>query len=313
MSTNKMFIWVEKYRPANLEDVILPKETKRILRGFISQGNIPHLLFSGSPGIGKTTVAYALANELHADLLFINGSKDNGIDVLRTQIEQFSSAVSMTGAKKIVFIDEAENLNPLSTQPALRAFIEQFSDNVSFIFTCNYRNKLLEPLRSRLTEVEFRVGAEESVELMKDIFRRACNILDAESVRFSKATVANLVKQTFPDMRRLLNTLQINSIGGVLAESAAVDVGAIDALIDALKGKRFHDMRRWVVENSGYDFDRLCDDLYAKMETDAKPESLPQALLILADYQYKAAFVANRVINTAAMLTELMGSVEWEK
>lgn len=307
-------LWVEKYRPKNMDDVVMPSVTKQMIGDFLAKGNIPHFIFSGDAGVGKTTTAYAIAATLNADVLFINASLENGIDILRTKVDQFASTVSLTGAKKIVVLDEADNLSQ-SFQPALRGFMEQYSDNVRFILTCNYKNKIIPAIQSRCTLVDFKIDKTEKTSLQKTMFLRCSNILDTEGIDYDKKTVVEIVKKKFPDFRKVIGTLQELSVSGTLDSSNMIDNSAnIDVLIEILRQKQFSDMRQWVSNNVSYSETgtvSIIDQLYERFDDVLESNSIPQAILILADYSYKSSFVINQQINMAAMLTELMGSVKF--
>lgn len=316
MNAHKM-LWVEKYRPKTIDDVVLPESIKTSIKNDIASGNIPHYFFYGSSGIGKTTLAYAIANEINADVLFINGSLENGIDILRDKISQFASTVSMTGDKKIVLIDEADNLRADSFQPGMRAFMEQFSDNVRFILTANYKNKIIPAIQSRCTPVQFKIAKTDKASLSKQMYTNCTNILKAEGVTYDNKTIAKLVQTNFPDFRQVLMSLQTLSAAGHIDDSMIISNGIsdLDSLVDILRDKKFNDMREWVSENIAYsetDVVVLLDKLYDAMDEKVMNESMPSLILILADYSYKSAFVVNQQINMAAMFTEIMSTVEWK-
>jgi DNA polymerase III delta prime subunit len=265
-------------------------------------------LFCGGAGVGKTTVAKALCNEIGAEYLFINGSEESGIDVLRTKIKGFASSVSLTDAKKVIILDEADYLNPNSTQPALRAFIEEFSNNCRFIFTCNYKNRIIDPLHSRCSVIDFKIENNEKQAIAASFFKRASNILSQENIEFDQKVVAELITKYFPDYRRILNELQRYSVSGRIDSAILLNVTeeSFKELIKNMKDKNFTEVRKWVAKNSDSDsiniFRQLYDSAFTVMET----ASIPQLVLILADYQYKAAFVADHELNLMAALTEVM-------
>ena len=312
MSMSKEFLWTEKYRPQKVSDCVLPEELKNTFSQFVASGNVPNLLLSGGPGIGKTTVAQAMLNELGADHLMINGSMKGNIDTLRNEIMSYASAYSLTGGRKYVILDEADYLNANSTQPALRNFMEEFSVNCGFILTCNYLNRIIEPLHSRCSTIDFNVKnftGKQAAQFMK----RIEYILKEENIEYEKLVIAELIKKHFPDFRKVLNEMQR------YASSGKIDAGIlakfsnanIDMLIDALKSKKFTDVRKWVAENMDMDFTTIVRTLYDGAYKTIDKQSIPQLVIILAEYQYKDAFVADKEINTMAMMTEIMGNVEF--
>jgi DNA polymerase III delta prime subunit len=308
------YLWVEKYRPRTINDAVLPSSLKKTFNEIISKGELPNMMFSGTAGIGKTTVAKALCNELDADFIVINGSEEGNIDTLRGKIKQFASTVSLSGGKKVVIIDEADYLNPQSTQPALRGFIEEFSNNCRFIFTCNFKNRIIEPLHSRCSVYEFAIPTKEKAKLASDFFKRLKVILDGEGVTYDDNTLAAILGKYFPDWRRVLNECQRYSIGGTIDAgilSTSTDTN-IKTLMNSLKEKDFKTMRKWVADNIDIEPAAIFRKIYDSMSQYIKPQSTPQAVLIIADYQYKNAFVADHEINVVACMTELMASVEFE-
>jgi len=312
---NKDFLWVEKYRPKKIDECILPDSLKDTFREFLSNGDMPNLLLSGSAGTGKTTVAKALCEELGYTTLVINGSLDRNIDTLRNDISTFASTVSFDGGKKCVILDEADYLNPQSFQPALRGFIEHFSKNVRFILTCNFKDKIIEPIHSRTTYIDFRIGNRELPGLMGDFMNRTINILGEEGVTIeSKPALAELIKRHFPDMRRTLNELQRYCAGGTVDTGILARVGQadLDSLMTKLKDKNFSGMRQWVVDNIDTDPIAIYRQMYDQMHQYLQPQSIPQVVLLIADYQYKQAFVQDAEINLVAFLTEVMVEVEWK-
>jgi len=312
MSTD--FLWVEEYRPKTVDDCILPQSLKTLFKSFIDKGELSNLLFSGTPGIGKTTVAKALCDQLNCDWIMINGSEEGGIDVLRNKIKNFASTVSLSGGKKVVILDEADYLNPQSTQPALRGFIEEFHKNCRFILTCNFKNRIIEPLHSRFSNIEFRINPKDKPKLASQLFTRATHILKEQNVDFEEKVLAELIKKHFPDFRKLINELQRYSISGTIDAGILVNVSDenLKTLVTHLKGKEFSDMRKWVVNNLDNDPVKIFRKIYDSMYDSLEPETIPHAVLIIADYQYKSAFVADQEINLVACLTELMSQVKFK-
>jgi len=306
------FLWVERYRPRKLSDCILPSDQKKIFEEMISKGEIQNMLLCGSAGVGKTTVARALCEELETDYIVINGSEESGIDVLRTKIKQFASTVSFSGKTKVVILDEADYLNPNSTQPALRAFIEEFSANCRFIFTCNFKNRIIPPLHSRCTVIEFKLPKEDKPKIAAKFFKRATEILSLENVTFDPKVLAKVIEKHFPDYRRILNELQRYSVSGKIDEGILVNMGEVNLseLLTYLKDKDWKKMRGWVVNNIDNDPATIIRKVYDTL-TDHVVQ-VPQLVLILADYQYKSAFCADQEINLVACLTEIMASVEFK-
>jgi DNA polymerase III delta prime subunit len=306
-------LWTEKYRPQTIEDCILPKRLKEVFQQYASQKQIPNLLLTGSAGVGKTTVAKALCQEAGCDYLVINGSDESGIDTFRVKIKNYASSMSFTGGRKVIIIDEADYLNPNSTQPALRNAIEEFASNCSFIFTCNYKNRIIEPLHSRCAVIEFGLKNGEKMKMATEFLKRTESILQNEKVEFDKKVVAELVTKHFPDFRRVINELQrYSQLGkidvGVLAQVADV---SITEIVKYIKDKDFGAVRKWVATNeidSTTFFRKLYDNLYDFL----KPHSIPQVILILADYQYKQAFVVDQEINIVACLIQIMAEGDFK-
>ncbi len=306
-------LWVEKYRPRTVADCILPQELKKAFQGFVDSGTIPNLLLTGTQGTGKTTVARAMCEQLGCDYIIINGSMNGGIDTLRNEIQQFASTMSFSGGRKMVILDEADYLNAQSTQPALRNFMEEFSRNCGFILTCNFKSRIIEPLHSRCSIVEFKIPPKEKPVLAGEFYKRILNILGTEGVEYNKNVVGELITRHFPDWRRIINELQRYSVSGKIDSGILVNLSDehFTQLITILKDRRFNDMRKWVAESSDIDSSVLFRKIYDALNTIAKPVSIPQAILILADYQYKAAFVADQEINLVACLSQLMAEVEY--
>jgi len=304
------FIWVEKYRPRKIDDCILPESQKEYFKQMVAKGEIQNMLLCGTAGTGKTTVARALCEELQTDYMIINGSEESGIDVLRTKIKQFASTVSFTGNTKVVILDEADYLNPNSTQPALRGFIEEFASNCRFILTCNFKNRIIPPLHSRCAVIEFKIPSAEKQKIASQFFNRVINILVNENIEFDKKVIAKVVEKHFPDFRRTLNELQRYSQSGFIDEGMLVNISEANMkdLVDAIKGKDWKKMRGWVVNN----LDNDPVSLFRKIYDTFVPltNQVPQLVLTIADYQYKSAFVADQEINLVACLTEIMASVE---
>ena len=302
------FLWVEKYRPKTIEECVLPDALKQTLSEFISKGDIPNLILSGGPGVGKTTAAKAMLDELGLTYMFVNGSEESGVDVLRTKIKNFASTVSLHGGRKYLILDEADYLNPQSTQPALRGFIEEFHKNCGFILTCNYKNRLIPPLHSRCSVVDFTIQKSEKKELAEQFFKRVMNVLVVEDVKFEPKAVAEVINKFFPDWRRVLNELQRYSVSGRIDAGILVDISEVNIkeLMQSMKQKEFTNVRKWIVNNIDNDptrlFRRLYDNLYDYMDG----SSIPHVVVILGEYQYKAAFVADQEINMLACLTEIM-------
>lgn len=308
------FLWVEKYRPSKIDECVLPTSLKKVFNEMVSTKQLPNMLFSGTAGVGKTTVAKALCNELELDYIIINGSEEGNIDTLRGKIKQFASSVSLQGGYKVVILDEADYLNPQSTQPALRGFIEEFSNNCRFIMTCNFKNRIIEPLHSRCSVYEFAIPNDQKPAIAGMFFKRLMDILTAENVAFDKAVLAQLVERYFPDWRRVLNECQRYSVSGSIDAGVLVNLGDnnVKSLMDKLKGKDFKGMRQWVVNNIDTEPQAIFRAVYDKMVDHVQPQSIPQVVLILADYQYKNAFVADHEMNVVACMTEIMAGAEWK-
>ena len=308
------FLWVEKYRPRTIADTILPNGLKQTFQKVTETGELPNMLFTGTAGLGKTTVARALCNELDLDYIVINGSEEGNIDTLRTKIKQFASTVSLQGGYKVVILDEADYLNPSSFQPALRGFIEEFSNNCRFILTCNFKNRIIEPLHSRCGLYEFNTSKKDMAQLAVQFMQRVSTILEKENIECDKKILADLIMKFAPDWRRILNELQRYSIG-----SSSIDSGILinisdknyDDLFDHLKNKDFKKMRAWVVNNIDTDASAIFRAIYDRMSDKIAAQSIPQLVLILADYQYKNAFVADHELNVVACLTEVMANVSF--
>lgn len=310
------FIWVEKYRPKTIEDCILPENIKKTFSDFLNKGEIPNMLLAGPPGVGKTTVAKALCNELGVDFYVINGSDEGRfLDTVRNNAKNFASTVSLSSdAKhKVIIIDEADNTTN-DVQLLLRAFIEEFAGNCRFIFTCNYKNKIVEPLHSRCAVVEFGIRGKEKTQLAGSFFKRLQNILDVEGVRYDPKVLAELINKHFPDWRRVLNECQRYSVGGEIDSGilASFSDVAVNDLIAHLKDKNFAEVRKWVVANLDNDSSVILRRIYDACYTCLSPQTIPAAVLIIAKYQYQIAFVADQEINLLAALTEIMCECEFQ-
>ena len=308
------FLWVEKYRPQTIEDVILPERLKKPFELIAESGKLPNMLFTGTAGTGKTTVAKALCKQLNLDYIIINASEDGNIDTLRTKIKQFASSVSLQGGYKVVILDEADYLNAQSTQPALRGFIEEFSKNCRFILTCNFKNRIIEPLHSRCSVYEFNSNKKELVTLAEFFMKRLINILNTEQVKYDDKSLVELIMKHAPDWRRIINELQKLSYGGIFSFSNSINVSSdvYSDLFVNLKDKDFKKMRSWVVNNIDVDAAAIFRGVYDRMADKVSSQSIPQLVLILADYQYKNAFAADHELNVVACLTEIMANVEFK-
>jgi len=306
-------LWVEKYRPAKVEDCILPDAIKSTFQEYVNRKEIPNLLLSGTAGVGKTTIAKALCEEVGCDYIVINGSDESGIDVLRNKIKNYASAVSLMGGRKVIIIDEADYLNPNSTQPALRGAIEEFSGNCSFIFTCNFKNRIIDPIHSRCSVIDFKINGSKP-KMAAQFFKRVEWILEQEKITYDKSVVAAVITKHFPDNRRVLNELQRYSVSGTIDKGILSNVADIqlDDLFKALKSKDFASTRKWVTSNLDNDPVKIYRKLYDGLYDVLTPNSVPQLVLILAKYQYQAAFVADHEINMVACLTEIMVDCEFK-
>ncbi len=308
-------LWVEKYRPRSVGDCILPQETHDLFMQMVERGEPQNLLLSGGAGCGKTSVARALCNDLDCDHIVVNCSEDGNIDTLRTRIRNFASTVSlMDGVRKVVILDEFDYSNAQSTQPALRGFIEEFANNCRFILTCNFKNRIIEPLHSRCTPIDFRIPTKEKAQLAVKFLKRAEEILGEEGVEYDQKVVAQLISKHFPDFRRTLNELQRYSVNGKIDVGILQTMGDVQvkSLMKSMKAKDFTAVRKWVVENLDNDQTRIYRSIYDSLYEYAEPASIPPAILILSDYQYKAAFAADAEINTTACLVQLMMEVKFK-
>ena len=310
----KEHLWVEKYRPTALQDIILPSQLKRDFKLILKQRELQNMLFTGTAGTGKTTVAKALCKTLNLDYIIINGSEESGIDTLRNKIKQFASSVSLEGGYKVVILDEADYLNPQSTQPALRGFIEEFSANCRFILTCNFKNRIIEPLHSRCSVVEFAIPKGQKQAMAAQTMERLSHILTNEGVSYEEPVLAELIMKYFPDIRRTINELQRYGVSGQIDSGILVSVNdiSVNSLMNHLKLKDFRKMRQWVADNIDIEPTAMFRKIYDNATEYVNPQSIPQLILILADYQYKDSFVADHELNMVACLTEIMAGVEFK-
>ena len=308
------FLWVEQYRPKDIGSCVLPNNLKDTLTEFVSEGNLPNLILSGGPGVGKTTAAKAMIEQIGATYMMINGSEESGIDVLRTKIKNFASTVSLEGGRKYIILDEADYLNPQSTQPALRGFIEEFHKNCGFILTCNYKNRIIKPLHSRCSTIDFSIPNSEKPTLAKQFMERIISILDENKVEYEKRVIAEVINNHFPDWRRVLNELQRYSVSGKIDAGILVNISEtnIKKLMGEMKKKEFTNVRKWVVDNLDNDPTRLFRQLYDNLYNYVDASSIPHVVVILGEYQYKSAFVADQEINLMACLTEIMGAAKFK-
>ena len=308
------FLWVEQYRPKDIGSCVLPNNLKDTLTEFVSEGNLPNLILSGGPGVGKTTAAKAMIEQIGATYMMINGSEESGIDVLRTKIKNFASTVSLEGGRKYIILDEADYLNPQSTQPALRGFMEEFHKNCGFILTCNYKNRIIKPLHSRCSTIDFSIPNSEKPTLAKQFMERIISILDENKVEYEKRVIAEVINNHFPDWRRVLNELQRYSVSGKIDAGILVNISEtnIKILMEEMKKKEFTNVRKWVVDNLDNDPTRLFRQLYDNLYNYVDASSIPHVVVILGEYQYKSAFVADQEINLMACLTEIMGAAKFK-
>lgn len=313
---SEQLLWVEKYRPRKISDCILPENIKTTFQEYVNRKEIPNLLLAGSAGVGKTTVAKALCEEVGCDYIVINGSDESGIDTFRNKIKNYASSMSLSGGRKVIIIDEADYLNPNSTQPALRGAMEEFAINCSFIFTCNFKNRIISPLHSRCTVIDFKLQNGQKAKMATQFFKRVENILKSEEVTYKKDVIASIITKYFPDNRRILNELQRYSSNedrvideGIIASASDAN---ISTLVKSLKDRNFTDVRRWIVNNIDNDAVSIMRSIYDGLYENLKPESIPPAILILSKYQYQSAFVADQEINLMACLTEFMVECEFK-
>lgn len=302
------FLWCERYRPQKVVDCILPDRLKKVFQDYVDKQSIPNLMLTGTAGVGKTTVALAMCDEIGLDYLYINASDERRLDDFRGKIKGFASTVSLIDKKKVIILDEADNIFG-DTQSALRAAIEQFSNNCTFILTCNFKSKLIEPIHSRCSVIDFGLKSDEKPKMAEAFFKRITDILKKENISYDKESLISIVKKYFPDYRRTLNELQRYSTSGTIDAGVAAQIGNIrnvSDLIQNLKDKDFNAMRKWVVVNSDIDTSTIYRKIYDSLNEYLKPEYTPQAIIILAKYQYQGAFVADPEINLVACLTEIM-------
>jgi len=314
MNDVDQILWVEKYRPKTIADCILPEQLKNTFQQYVDKKEIPNLIFAGSAGVGKTTVAKAMCDEIGADYIMINGSDESGIDTLRTKIKGFASTVSLIGGRKVIIIDEADYLNPNSTQPAFRGVIEEFASNCSFIFTCNYKNRIIQPIHSRCSVIDFKLQNGQRAKMATLLLKRVKEILKIEGVDFDEKVLAEVITKYFPDYRRVLNELQRYSVSGKIDVgilSTMTDV-KLNELVEGLRDKNFKEVRKWVGTNSDNDANKIFREIYDKMYDILKPETIPLAVVLIGKYQYQSAFVVDQEINLMAFLTEMMIECEFK-
>lgn len=307
-------LWCEKYRPHKIADTVLPQRLKKVFEEYVAKGSIPNLMFTGSAGVGKTTVARALCEEIGLDYIFINSSNERGIDTLRNKITNYASTMSLTGGRKVIILDEADYITP-DAQAALRGAMEEFSSNCTFILTCNFKAKLIDAIHSRCSIIDFTLTKDERAKMASAFHSRLTHILKQENIQYDGPVLIELVKKFFPDYRRTLNEIQRYAQFGKLDGSVfdqISDVRNLQTLMANLKDKDFGSMRKWVVLNSDIDPSTLYRTLYDNLASYLKPHSIPQAIVLLAKYQYQAAFVADQEINLVACLTEIMVDVEFQ-
>jgi len=310
----EQFLWVEKYRPKTVDEAVLPADIKAVFQQFVDQKQIPNLILSGSAGVGKTTIARAMLEQLDCDYIVINGSMNGNIDTLRNEILSFASTVSLMGGRKYVILDEADYLNANSTQPALRNFMEEYSKNCGFILTCNFKNRIIEPLHSRCSVIDFKINKKDTAKLAGQFFKRVQMILREEDIKFDAAVVAEVVKKHFPDWRRVLNELQRYSATGSIDSGILANIQEISIkdLVGMLKDKNFTAVRKWVVDNLDQDQHSIFRKIYDESSEIMTPISVAQLVLIIAKYQYQAAFAASAEINLVACLVEIMMECEFQ-
>ena len=312
----KKFLWVEQYRPQKIDDCILPANIKKAFKGFVEKGEIPNLLLTGTAGVGKTTIAKAVCDEIGASYIVINGSDEGRfLDTVRNRVRQFATTVSLTSGAphKVVIIDEADNTTP-DVQLSLRTAVEEFHNNCRFIFTCNFQNKIIEPLHSRCTVVDFRIQKEQQQQLQGQFFLRLKQILDENKVEYQDKVIVKLIQRYYPDWRRLINEAQRHAATGKIDTDILCDIADVNLsqLMNSLKNKEFSTVRKWVVDNIDNDPNIVMRKIYDALYENIKPKYIPEVVLILAKYQYQIAFVADQEINLLACLTEVMMSCEFK-
>lgn len=303
----RQFVWVEKYRPQTVDECILPQSTKDTVKGYLSQGRLQTILLCGSAGTGKTTLAKAICNEIGADWIMINGSVDGGIDTLKVKITQFASTISFSDAKKVVIIDEADRLSA-AFQEGARSFFEEFTANCTFILTCNYRGRIIDAIQSRCAVFDFKVPNAEKPKIAMQFMKRVCQILELEGIEYEKAVIAELVQRHFPDFRKCLNELQKYSASGKIDTGILVNMGeeSFNKIVGALKSSKYNDMRKWVADHSDLDSTRIFRMFYDKATEAMDPKGIPDLVLLIGQYQYRASLVADQEINVSAFFTEIM-------
>lgn len=313
-TVNEEFLWTEKYRPHKIDDCVLPNDIKSVFKNYVSEGRIPNLLLVGSAGCGKTTVARALCDEIGVDYIFINASNETGIDTFRSKILQFASTVSLTDSKKVVILDEFDYSSG-AMQAALRAGMEELSNNCTFILTCNFKNRIIEPLHSRCAVIDFKLSSKDKTDMAGRFFKHAVKILKEENVEYDQKVVADLIIKHFPDYRRMINELQRYSVSGKIDSGILINLSneSYKQLYNLMKDKNFTEVRKWVAQNSNNDYQSVFRELYDSSNTILDISSVPQLILILADYSYKSAFVADQELNLMAALTEVMGSCKFKQ
>jgi len=312
---NKDILWVEQYRPSTIDDLVLPESIKGTFREIISQDKIPNLILSGSAGVGKTSAAMVLCKALNCDYIIVNGSDEGRlIETLRNKLTQYCSSVSMSGGRKVVIMDEADYMTPDSVQPAMRGFMEKFSSNCSFIFTCNFKNRIIEPIHSRCAVIDYRITDTDKQKLAAEFMNRCITILTDNNIEYDGNVVAELIMKHLPDFRRVLNELQRYSVSGNIDSGILLNISDANMkeLIECLKSKNFKGVRTWVVNNMDNDPQKIFRKIYDHLYTSADPSTIPQIILHIAEYQYKSAFVADQEINLMACLVEIMTNAKFK-